>query len=245
MFAALRSRSIAWPGACHVCGRWPTAPVCDACIARFARPLPRCPHCAAPLAGERCTACVSHPAAPGGPERCLVAVDYRYPWDALIARLKFRGEAGWATPFAHLMLQAPGARTLLDGCDWIAPVPLTPARLSERGHHTPWELVKALVRQHPRPACADALARLSDGPAQHRLARAERLRNLASAFVVPPQRLAALAGRRVLLIDDVTTTGATLLAAAQALRAAGVSGVDALVFARTPGPHDTGQTAWL
>lgn len=249
MFAALRPRPPwrppAWPGACHVCGRWPTAPVCAACIARFAQPLPRCPGCAAPLAGDRCTACVAHPAAPGGPDRCVVAVDYRYPWDALIARLKFHGDTGWAGPFADLMLRAPGARELLDGCDCIAPVPLTPARLAERGQHTPWELVKALVRRHPRPARADALARLSDGPAQHRLARAERLRNLAGAFVVPPQRLAALAGRRVLLVDDVTTTGATLLAAAQALRAAGVSGVDALVFARTPGPHDSGGTPSL
>ncbi len=174
-----------------------------------------------------------------------MAVDYRYPWDALIARLKFRGEPGWATPFADLMLQTPGARALLDQCDWFAPVPLTPARLAERGHHTPWELVKALVRRHPHPACADALARLSDGPAQHRLARAERLRNLASAFVVPPQRLAALAGKRVLLVDDVTTTGATLLAASRALRSAGVSGVDALVFARTPGPEDPQGDAWL
>ena len=51
-------------------------------------------------------------------------------------------------------------------------------------------------------------------------------------------RAAALAGRRVLLIDDVTTTGATLLATARALRAVGVAGVDALVFARTPAPGE-------
>ncbi len=227
-----------WPSACQVCGQWPATPLCEACIARFAPPSPRCRGCAAPLTAGFCTACAAHPRAPDGPADCVVAVDYGYPWDALIARFKFRGEAGWAGPFAQLMLHAPGARDLLDGCDWVAPVPLTASRLATRGHHPPWELVKALCRGHPRPRSADALVRLSDGPPQHRLARAERLRNLAGAFAVPPQRLAAMAGARVLLVDDVTTTGATLVAAAQALHAAGVARVDALVFARTPAPGD-------
>ena len=169
---------------------------------------------------------------------CAVAVDYAYPWDRLIARFKFQGEPGWAQPFAGLMLDAPGATDLLDSADWIAPVPLTPARLAERGHHPPWELAKALARLHPRPALADALTRLSDGPAQHRLARQERLRNLRGAFAVPLDGLQRLRDARVLLVDDVTTTGATLAAAAQALRAAGAARVDALVFARTPAPHE-------
>lgn len=229
------------PSACHVCGSWPSQPICQACVARFATGVPRCQRCAAHAPQGFCVACLARATEPDGPERCVVAVDYAYPWDALIAGFKFRGEAGWARPFADLMLQAEGARELLQACDTIAPIPLTPARLAERGHHVPWELAKALVRRQPTaPAvlCADALVRLSDGPLQHRLARAERLRNLAGAFAVPPQRAATLSGRRVLLIDDVTTTGATLLAAARALRAVGVAAVDTLVFARTPAPHE-------
>ncbi len=233
-----------WPSACHVCARWPTAPLCAACVARFASPLARCPRCAAPWAQGFCAACVSSPPPADGPGRCIVAVDYGYPWDTLIAGFKFRGQAGWAGPFADLMLRADGASALMQDCELIAPVPLTPARVASRGHHAPWELAKALARNPaaPRSAparlCADALVRLSEGPPQHRLGRAERLRNLAGAFAVPPQRATALAGLRVLLIDDVTTTGATLLAAAGALRAAGAAGVDALVFARTPAPGE-------
>ena len=84
----------------------------------------------------------------------------------------------------------------------------------------------------------DILTRLSDGPAQHRLARQERLRNLRGAFTAPIESLSQLRDARVLLVDDVTTTGATLAAAAQALRAAGAARVDALVFARTPAPRE-------
>jgi ComF family protein len=246
MFAALARLTglNRWPSSCHVCGAWPTTTLCAACVARFLNPLPRCPRCAMPLAQGFCTGCVACPPPPEGPDRCVVAVDYGHPWEGLIASFKFRGQAGWAGPFAALMHRAEGACELVQGCDLIAPVPLTAARLAARGHHAPWELAKALARQHagahgpPARLCADALVRLSDGPPQHRLGRAERLRNLAGAFAVPPRRATALAGRRVLLIDDVTTTGATLLAAARALRAVGVAGVDALVFARTPAPGE-------
>jgi ComF family protein len=233
-----------WPSACHVCGRWPSAPLCAACVARFTRTDVPCPRCAAPLSQGLCTGCVTSPPAPDSPRRCIAAVDYGYPWQALIAAFKFRGQAGWADPFADLMLRADGACALVQGCDLIAPVPLTAARLADRGHHAPWELAKAVARRHATatrastPLCADALVRLSDGPPQHRLGRAERLRTLNGAFAVPAHRATTVSGRRVLLIDDVTTTGATLLAASRALHAAGAASVDALVFARTPAPQE-------
>ncbi len=231
------SKGLAWPSQCRVCGQWPARPLCTACRQRFAPVRPRCPHCAAPLDGASPCPCLTQPVEPAL-TACAVGVDYAYPWDRLIARFKFQGEPGWAQPFAKLMLDAPGAIALLDGADWIAPVPLTPARLAERGHHPPWELAKAIARLHPRPLRADILTRLSDGPAQHRLARQERLRNLRGAFTAPIESLSRLRDTRVLLVDDVTTTGATLAAAAQALRAAGAARVDALVFARTPAPRE-------
>ena len=80
----------------------------------------------------------------------------------------------------------------------------------------------------------DALVRLRAAPSQHRLNRAQRLGNLDGVMVAHPSRAQHLAGRRVLLIDDVSTTGATLQAAGRALRQAGAREVSALVLARTP-----------
>ena len=169
----------------------------------------------------------------------MAAVDYAYPWDGLIARFKFRGEPGWAGPMAAMMRQSPGATDLLRACDLVVPVPLTPERLASRGYNQAWELVKALRRAAPAASgrddtLADALVRLGDVPDQHSLTREQRLRNLQGAFAAHPLRAARLAGVRVLLVDDVTTTGATLHSAAQALLQAGANQVNALVFARTP-----------
>ncbi len=230
-------QALQWPSLCTVCGQWPAQPVCAACRQRFLPRHSRCARCAAPVDGA--SPCPCH--AQGGEpalDACVAAVDYAFPWDRLITRFKFHGEPGWARPFAGLMRDAPGALALLDAADGIVPVPLTPARLAERGHHPPWALAWALARRHPRPLFADALARLSDSPAQHRLTRPQRLRNLRGAFAVPADWLPRLRGARVLLVDDVTTTGATLDACAQALRAGGASQVSALVFARTPAPHE-------
>ena len=100
------------------------------------------------------------------------------------------------------------------------------------------ELVKALRTLQPgSPAgLADALVRLGDAPDQHSLPREQRLRNLRGAFAAHPDHVAQLQGRRVLLIDDVSTTGTTLRSAAMALRQAGAADVNALVIARTL-PH--------
>ncbi|MFP8833033.1 ComF family protein [Hydrogenophaga sp. XSHU_21] len=235
-FARARIR---WPSACQVCGRWPTEVVCAPCRARFAPARTRCPCCAAVLLDGVpgvCPGCQRQPA--GWLQACGVAVDYAYPWNGLMARFKFRGEAGWARPFADLMARSPGARAAIEAADALAPVPLTARRVAERGLHPPWELVKALRQRADPPAWHDALVRLVDTVDQRRLDRAGRLRNLQGVFAVPPHRLAEVAGAHVLLVDDVTTTGATLQAAAQALHAAGAARVGALVFARTPAPHE-------
>lgn len=226
-----------WPSQCRVCGQWPAQPLCEACRHRFAPPRPRCPRCAAPATGGAPCPCLAQTADPAL-GACLAAVDYAFPWDGLITRFKFHGETAWARAFAELMLAVPGARDLLGAADGIVPIPLTPTRLAERGHHPPWALARALARLHPRPLRPDTLVRLGDGPAQHRLGRQERLRNLRGLFGVPAEGLSRLRGARLLLVDDVTTTGATLDAAAQALLAAGAARVDALVFARTPAPHE-------
>lgn len=186
----------------------------------------------------RCGACRTR-TTPLLVQSCVAAVDYAYPWDGLIARFKFRSEPGWAGPMAALLLQRPDAQDQLRACDLVVPVPMTPARLASRGYNQAWELVKALRRAAPAElhranTLADALVRLGDAPDQHSLTREQRLHNLQGAFVAHPLHVERLAGARVLLVDDVTTTGATLHSAAQALVQAGAGQVNALVFARTP-----------
>lgn len=170
----------------------------------------------------------------------MVAVDYAYPWDHIVAQFKFREQPGWANPMAELMLRTPLARQLVSECDAMVPVPLTPLRLATRGFNQSWELVKALHHQalgtqaKVAPKIRQALLRTGEAPDQHSLSREERMRNLRGVFLVNPPESSRFAGTHVLLVDDVTTTGATLQAAGQALAGVGVSRVSALVFARTP-----------
>lgn len=240
MLSLWRSWSARWPGQCQVCGTWPSEPVCQACVSRFGAPRWRCQTCAglAPQGHARCSACLTS-GKTGHLGHCAAAVDYAYPWDGLVARLKFRGEPAWAHTMAHLMLLRPEVRTLLAEAELVIPVPLAARRLAERGYNQAWEIAKALRNQGqeqglavPVP-CAQALLRHGDHPDQHTLSREQRWRNLRRSFQAHPQHAGSLAGRRVLLVDDVSTTGATLQMAARVLRRAGAAEVNGIVFART------------
>lgn len=222
----------ALPSQCAVCHAWPARSLCDACVARFAQPAARCRTCAlrVPAGVAQCGACVRHPPPL---DACLAACDYAWPWTDCIARFKFRGEAGWAAPLATLMRATPWAEPALDAAGFVLPMPLFAQRLRERGFNQSLELARRLA---PERCDAALLLRVRDTPSQAGLTRAERLRNLRGAFALEPSRAAELQGGRVLLIDDVMTTGASLGAAAQVLRAAGARQVDALVLARTPAP---------
>jgi ComF family protein len=167
---------------------------------------------------------------------CLAAVDYAYPWDTLIARFKFRGEPALAHPLATLMLQQPEVKTLLQVCDGIVPIPVSSSRLAERGYNQAWELAKALQRQAGVEAVKGlpmTLLRTGQAPDQHNLPAEQRVKNLKGTFVADPEHAPRIQGLHLLLVDDVSTTGATLRAAANALKQAGAGRVSALVLART------------
>jgi len=221
------------PSQCAVCRAWPSRPVCDACVARFAPPTPRCATCAVPVpAGvPRCGECVRHPPPL---DACLAACAYVWPWPGHIGEFKFQGQAGWAAPFATLMRSAPWVEPALERCDLLLPMPLSRARLRERGFNQALELARRLAPRKTDPAL---LLRTRDTPAQSGLTRAERLRNLRGAFAVEPLRAAELRDRRIVLVDDVMTSGASLFAAAQVLRHAGAAHVAGLVLARTDPPQ--------
>lgn len=245
MFRALLTRLAPGrllPSQCAICRAWPATPLCATCLRRFASPRPRCRACALPVAEgmDVCAVCLLWPRSSTDSDgkapldqldRCHAAVDYDWPWNDLISRYKFGPEPGWAPALAGLMRGAPGAAEALDDADALLPLPLTPARLRERGFNQALHLARALA---PRKTRLNWLLRLRDAPDQHSLPRAERLRNVEDVFGVARGKQRLIEGQRLLLIDDVMTTGATLNAAATALRAAGAAEVSALVLARTP-----------
>jgi predicted amidophosphoribosyltransferase len=138
----------------------------------------------------------------------------------VIARTRLLRGTPWVGP-------APGQAEL------VLPMPRAPLRLRERGFNQAHEPAR---RRAPRETEATLLLRTRETPAQSGLTRAGRLRNLRGAFALEPLRAVALQGRRDVLVDDVMTSGASLFAAVQVLRASGTSHIGAVVPARTAPP---------
>ena len=217
------------PSQCAFCHTWPSQRICNACVARFAQPATRCQRCAlrVPAGVEVCGACIQ---TPPSFDACIAAVDYAYPWADALAQFKFRGDPDWAKALSTLMRSTPWMEPALEAADRVLPVPLSTERLRERGFNQSALLARRLAG--PKTDL-HTLLRLHATEAQSSLPRAQRMRNLRGAFAVEPIRAAALRGQRVVLIDDVMTTGATLQAATLALREAGVAHVTAAVLTRT------------
>ena len=219
----------ALPSQCLVCHAWPTAPVCEACVSRFAQPQSRCQTCALPVPQgvRQCGACLKQPPPL---EACLAAVNYAFPWSDLIVGFKFHNQPGRASALALLMRSTPWVEPALDAADLVLPMPLALERLQTRGFNQALILARLLA---PDKTDHKLLLRIKNTPPQSSLHRAERLTSLNDAFAVEPLRLAQIKGARVVLVDDVMTTGASLFAAARVLKAAGAAHITGLVIART------------
>jgi ComF family protein len=145
-----------------------------------------------------------------------------------IRRLKYSDRPDLARPLGRLLAAAAAGLGDEAPGDLVVPVPLHPRRLAERGYNQAALLARPVARALALPFVTGELRRLVNTNAQARLGGHERRANVAGAFAASE----AVRGRRVLLVDDVATTGATLLACGSALRERGASGVVALVLAR-------------
>ncbi|MBV8063924.1 MAG: ComF family protein [Actinobacteria bacterium] len=210
------------PRRCLVCGG-EGAQLCSGCRAMLPRVVPPlCGRCGAPTAWpvRRCRECSGRRL---GFEQARAAVAYDGSVRRLVAGWKERGLRRLAEDAAELV----AARLPVPHAEVVTFVPGDRARSGDRGHHPAHRLAEALARRWGLP-CEPLLARARGSRRQAGLPLAERRRNVAGAFAA---RGAPRGG--VLLVDDVYTTGATVSAAAFALRAAGAGEVDVVTFART------------
>jgi ComF family protein len=234
-------RTLHWPGQCELCRRWTRGRLCAECAPPTGASAGRlrCTGCGLRLPADatctvalRCGTCLAHPLPF---HRCLSAVDYVSPWDRLIVAFKYHDALDLAPALARRLGDAIAAErdaAAVPGIDLLLPMPLSAPRLAERGYNQAWELARRIAPRFGLPARADTLTRPLDRAPQAGLDRAARRRNLQGAFAVPNS--VPIAGRRLALVDDVLTTGATAAEATQALLAAGAASVEVWVLARTP-----------
>jgi ComF family protein len=217
---------------CKVCRRWPTATLCQDCQERHAKWVSRCPHCAQDL----------HQGGAGGTHQCAqphlwtqasARVDYAFPFDGWVKRMKFAGDWTLAALMGRLMRDDPASQRLLDAADWVLPLPLSVQRLRERGYNQAAQLARHWCGRDPRLKLT-WLVKTQHTPAQAQAQREQRWRQLQGSMRLTARATQHVRGRRVLLVDDVMTTGATLDVASSCVLDAGARQVDVAVFARTP-----------
>jgi ComF family protein len=191
---------------------------------------PLCERCGQPFeidprGGALCGACLANPP---GYARARAVFRYDAASRPLVLRFKHADRTGAAGHYARWMARA-GAELLAEA-EVVVPVPLHRWRLWRRRYNQSALLALALARLAGVPSAPDALRRARATQSQGPLGRAQRRRNVQGAFRLAHP--AAVAGRRVLLIDDVLTSGATVEECARVLRRGGATEVDVLTLAR-------------
>ena len=212
------------PGSCLLCAAdSATSLLCPACTADLPQlPSALCPQCGEETTlGERCGACLKDPPAFS---RTIALFRYEFPVDRLIQALKYGHQLALA---AWLGLRL-GERLLASDYDVLLPLPLHPSRLQTRGFNQSLEIARVTSAASGIPMDPAILTRVRATSPQAELPLKERGRNVRGAFECSRD----LAGRRILLVDDVMTSGATLREAARILKLHGAGEITVAVAAR-------------
>lgn len=211
--------------------------LCAACFGTLSFvTAPLCRHCGVPFphagAGPLCPGCLARPPAFAA---ARAALRYDAGAQRLVLPFKHADRVDFATPLARHMARA-GA-DLLARAELVAPVPLHWRRLFARRYNQAALLGARLARQAGLPHLPALLRRTRPTPPLGELGAAARAALLEGAFTVSRGGAARIAGRRVLLVDDVMTSGATAEACTRTLLAAGAAAVEILAAARVPDPR--------
>lgn len=215
-------------GTCYLCRGDSIGVLCAPCSADLpylARP--RCPRCALPAPGGYvCGRCLADPP---NFDATIAVFAYSFPADVLVQGLKFRSELALASLLSD-ELQAELRAGPAEAVDLIVPVPLHDLRLRERGYNQSMEIARGLAARLDAPLAPDLCDRVRNTAAQLDLPWKERRENVRGAFSCRR----AVEGKRVAVVDDVMTTGATLSEVAFTLKKFGAARVVNWVVARTP-----------
>ena len=192
-----------------------------------------CPNCALPTpGGETCGQCLKRPPLF---TRTTAVFGYSFPLDKLIHAMKYRERLALAHAFAGMLARRIDRNRLPD-C--VIPMPLHPAKLRQRGFNQSQLLAAGIARELGLELLTHACQRVRDTPPQSALPWKERKKNMRDAFCCDMD----LSGKRIALVDDVLTTGASLDALAEAVQNRGAAEVSAWVVARTlPHSKNTGE----
>jgi ComF family protein len=215
------------PANCALCGAASQSRcLCAACDESLPRlPVLQCRRCALPLTtGEICGTCLSAPPAYDGVAAAFV---YAFPVDALVQKYKYAPDLSLAAVLGRLLGITP-----CGDVDAIVAMPLGASRLRVRGFNQAHELARVAARLRGLPLLARACRKVGETPPQASLPWKERAANVRGSFVCDEK----LSGRRVAIVDDVMTTGATVNELARVLKRAGARSVHVWVLARTL-PH--------
>ena len=230
------------PPHCLTCDQPVDAPgqFCPACFEQtHFITAPCCTRCGVPFETQgrggpagACPTCVADPP-PWGEARAALRYDAQAK--RLILPFKYGDRIENARALAPMMARA-GA-SLLREADWLIPVPLHRRRMLSRRYNQAALLARALSRSTGRPALLDAMRRVRATSPLAEMSPARRAAEMEAAIVVRPTRLAMIQDSRVLLIDDVLTSGATARVCVAALLQAGATRVDVLAAARVRSQH--------
>ncbi|WON73317.1 ComF family protein [Nitrosospira sp. Is2] len=210
---------------CLLCGSVSERDLCPPCHDSLPHlSSHHCMVCALPLAtASVCGACLANPPAF---ERSIAAASYAFPIDALLHSLKYEAKLALAPVLADLLTVRISPADLPD---FILAMPLHPAKLRERGFNQALEIARGVSKTTGVELLPLACRRVRDTRSQTGLPWKEREKNIRGAFTCE----ADLSGRRIAIVDDVMTTGATLNELAKVLRERGACNVSAWVVART------------
>ena len=204
--------------------------VCRPCLAELPwHPKASCPQCGLSSDGNVCGSCLNSPPDFDATKAVFL---YAFPINAMMQRYKYGNNLNLGDTFGEFLVEKINAEDCLKNIDLIIPMPMHPRRLKERGFNQALEIAKVLCKKSKEKLDYKSVERRTLTPPQASLPLKERVKNIKGAFKVN----ADFTGKRIAIIDDVMTTGASLNELAKTLKKAGAGHVECWVIARTL-PH--------